>query len=199
MNAMKRDFHVAGLDEAGRGALAGPMVAAVAVLPLPISELEKKAKTPVRDSKTLSENQREAVFAAICSLSLPFQTEVVSVSEINKQGIGWTNKDVMVRLMRRLVAEEYIIDGNMKISCPWKDAIAKSVVDADATIGSVIIAGIIAKVTRDHIMHELHPNYPMYGWNQNKGYGTLQHRTMIQKYGICPEHRLLFVRKCTAI
>jgi ribonuclease HII len=189
---------VCGLDEAGRGPLAGPMVAALVSPTLPLSVLQKKAKSPIRDSKLLSAIQRQKIMSVIEDQRVLFFVETISVEEINTRGIGWANKEIMYRLMKRFFAPQYIVDGNMKLTSPHKNSQVKSIIDADATVPSVILAGIVAKVTRDRIMDTLHTEYPMYGWNHNKGYGTAMHEQAILTFGITHHHRTLFVRNVLA-
>ncbi|MCX8008943.1 MAG: ribonuclease HII [Patescibacteria group bacterium] len=187
-----------GIDEAGRGALAGPLV----VASVRLDHSYDFGSLPIRDSKTLSPRQRTRIFDAIQSFHIPFQTIIIDVSDINTYGIGWANitgirqllerpglsmrltEDVRVVVDGRFPMEKIAVDG-VDVSCQ---------VDADATVLPVILAGIVAKVTRDRIMQCLHTEYGMYGWERNNGYGTQEHIASIQRFGMCPYHRRQFVK-----
>ena len=185
---------VCGLDEAGRGSLAGPLVAAGVVLYVPGSDISSDCGVPLRDSKTLSKNQRERFYNALIASQALVVTLYISVQEINSHGIGWANKEIFRRLIREVTADQYIIDGNLKIEpMPEIQGTVRSVIDADASIDAVICAGIAAKVTRDRYMHQLNKIYPNYGWDRNAGYGTAEHIKRIQSHNISPEHRTTFV------
>jgi len=119
-------------------------------------------------------------------------TETIDVPEINEYGIGWANKELFIRLIQKTDASSYIIDGNLKVTVAQKNI--RSVCDADATIKEVMLAGNIAKVTRDHMMSAYAKQYPEYGWDHNAGYGTRGHIEAILKYGITPYHRIQFVK-----
>jgi len=195
-----------GIDEAGRGAFAGPFVAASVYIPDAQGMKEKLGSLPIRDSKTLSERQRERVFEAMCEFGISFETISISVPEINRRGIGWANTSGIRTLIKRAFSPqvmwscstlpvEVIVDGyfpQKKIAV--KDIPVRCQVDADATVFSVILAGIVAKVTRDRIMKTLHEEYAMYGWERNKGYGTREHIEAIKRCGMCPYHREQFVK-----
>lgn len=186
---------ICGIDEAGRGALAGPLVAAAIRTPYSIDVVAKTAHTPVRDSKTLSEAQRNRVFDAMLLLKINIRVVIISVPEINAKGISWANTISISRLIESIDAETFIVDGNMNFRTHTKHQLIQSIIDADATIDSVILAGIAAKVTRDSLMYDIHAEYPTYGWDHNKGYGTKMHEEAIRAYGTCPYHRTLFVKK----
>lgn len=195
------DSKLCGLDEAGRGALAGPLVAAGVILQVSGKDIATASGVPLRDSKTLSKRQRERFYEALLKSQSHIATQQISVELINKNGIGWANKEIFRMLIRKLSAEQYIIDGNLTLGpMPDVSGTVRSIIDADATEESVICAGIIAKVTRDSIMQSLHAKYPQYGWDHNAGYGTKEHVRMIRKRGIIKEHRTQFVqtalRKC---
>lgn len=170
------------MDEAGRGPLAGPLVAAAVVLNF-------KFPSPIRDSKLLSRFQREKIYEELHTTNSQIEIEIISTKLINKNGIGWANKEIFRRLIKKVKADLYIVDGNLKIN----RLKTISMIDADATVPSVILAGIVAKVTRDRIMEKMHEKYPHYNWKQNSGYGTKQHIEAIIKFGTCQEHRNIFV------
>ncbi len=174
---------VCGLDEVGRGALAGPLVGAAVILNSKSEFLIPK----LRDSKKLSERQRNKLYKEIMDKAEMVKVEMISVRMINKKGIGWANKEVFRCLIKQIVADEYIVDGNLKI----KGAV--SVVKADDKYPEVMAASIVAKVVRDEHMRKLHDKHPMYGWITNVGYGTEVHIDAIRQYGVIRYHRSLFV------
>lgn len=168
-----------GLDECGRGPLAGPIVAAGVVLQKPIRGLN--------DSKKLTPALRLKLYRKIIKTSV-FQIEMISVSEINKRGIGWANKTIFKRLSKKIPADKYIADGNLKLG---KKII--SLVKADTKVPEVMAASIVAKVTRDKLMRDLHDQFPYYGWQSNMGYGTKFHIIALQEHGRSDHHRKVFV------
>ncbi len=187
-------MRVCGIDEAGRGALAGPLVAAAIVLPCSIRRLRSVAKTPIRDGKTLTKLQRQRVYRALKKLGAEIYVDVVSARRINNRGIQRANKEAIRQLIKRVDADKYIVDGKLKIGrVKGKTQKIQTMVDADATVQEVILAGIVAKVERDAIMHDLDRLYPQYHWRLNAGYGTRFHRAMILQYGTVCFHRSVFV------
>jgi ribonuclease HII len=142
----------------------------------------------VKDSKLLSSKQRNHVYQWLSKNNIFFKTEIISARQINNRGIGWANKEVFRRLIKITPADNYIVDGLLKIKK------AESIVNADATILPVILAGIVAKVTRDKIMTEFNndPKFRKYCWHKNKGYGTKDHLELIIKHGMCRYHRTVF-------
>jgi ribonuclease HII len=185
---------ICGLDEAGRGALAGPLVAAAVVLPQGWSLEHVNPDVPVRDSKKLSIRHRERLFEIIEDYAQKIEIEVISVAEINDHGINWANKEAFRRLISRVDAAEYIVDGNFRVPNLGEKAMrVRSLVRADETIPAVMSAGIVAKVKRDRIMQDLHLQYPYYGWNTNTGHGTQKHIAALRRHGSCMHHRSQFV------
>jgi len=217
-----------GLDEAGRGALAGPLVAAAACLTLPQKQIEKEANAPIRDSKKLTALQRNRLFTTIVNLNLPTHIATISARQINTRGIGWANKQVFLSLITQISKDQelrtknlkFIVDGNLKlrtdlighpggsettdrISSNQKKVLSlrsrmtkiiiQSIPHADADFPEVSLAAIVAKVTRDSYMHELHLDFPHYCWNTNVGYGTRDHIAALSSHGPCPHHRKVFV------
>jgi ribonuclease HII len=176
---------VCGLDEVGRGPLAGPLVAAAIILNSQCSMLNLK------DSKKLSRKQREKLFKAITESGSITKIETISSRQINNRGIGWANREIFRRLINVISADKYIVDGNLKIEVKNKNI--KSIVKADATRKCVMAASIIAKVTRDRIMNDLHHEFPKYGWNVNMGYGTRNHIAAIKEFGTVRYHRDIYV------
>lgn len=173
---------ICGMDEVGRGSLAGPLVAAVVIL-----DKDTKLIKRLRDSKELTRRQRTKIYEKIKKSGAVIAVEIISARQINTRGMGWANKEVFRRLKKKIPADKYIADGNLKIRG------IKSVVKADTKIPEVMAASIIAKVFRDRIMDHLHEQFPKYGWQSNKGYGTKYHIAAIREYGTTKYHRSRFV------
>ena len=115
------------------------------------------------------------------------EVEIISARQINNRGMGWANKQVFKNLIKRTLADKYIVDGNLKIRK------AVSMVKADTKVPEVMAASIVAKVTRDKLMKELHKKHPNYGWRTNMGYGTSYHIRAIKEFGLVHYHRRVFV------
>lgn len=173
-----------GMDEVGRGALAGPLVAAGIILN-PKSEI---LSSKLKDSKKLSPKNRQKLYKKIKSSGAVIAVEEISVDLINKYGIGWANKEIFKRLAKKIPADKYIADGNLKLGRK-----IKSIIKADGKIPEVMAASIIAKVFRDRLMDHLHLQYPKYGWQSNKGYGTKYHIAALREHGMTKYHRKRFV------
>ncbi len=187
-------IRLCGLDEAGRGPLAGPIVAAAVVFSPDFVFSELFPALRFRDSKKLSAHQREAAFEAIHEYATALSVEVVPVAEIDERGIGWANRTIFERLIMRIDADRYVVDGNLKLAnLGHKARQVRSLVRADEIEQAVTAASIIAKVTRDRIMNDLHQDFPMYGWDHNMGYGTQAHIAALREYGPCQHHRHQFV------
>jgi ribonuclease HII len=186
---------ICGLDECGRGSLAGPLVAAAVVIKNKESFI-KNCPVPIRDSKKISKIAREKLFKFIKSeksKNIIFEIEEISVEDINNKGISWANKQVFLNLIEKIKADQYIIDGNLK----FEEENIISQIKADDTVLEVSLASNIAKVYRDNLMVKLGEDYPNYSWHQNAGYGTLIHRQAILDHGPCKHHRTLYLRKIT--
>lgn len=186
---------VAGVDEAGRGPLAGPVFAA-AVLVLEKDFKKAKKIDSVRDSKKLKESKRKEVFSdLIKSKEIRWGIGKVSEKVIDRINILQATKLAMIKAIKDLekkngVKVDFIIlDGKMKIDI---DIDQKSIVKADDKVFSVSAASIIAKVSRDDLMEKYDRKYPEYGFKKHKGYGTGEHLKMIKKHGICDIHRKTF-------
>lgn len=187
--------NVCGLDEAGRGALAGPLVAAAVLLSESSLLSIRQSGLPLKDGKLLTPKARRMMAEYLIGNRIPFMTETISAIRISHHGIARANRDIFRMLIRKIDAPCYIVDGNIDIGrIRNRNGPIRSVPHADAVIPSVILAGIIAKVTRDGIMETLHRSYPAYGWIRNKGYGTREHVTAIMESGPCRFHRPVFVR-----
>ena len=178
---------LAGVDEAGRGACAGPLVVASVILRDPhASELAK-----VRDSKEISEKNREDLFDVVTKAALSLSVVIISSQEIDARGVHAANLDGMRRAVQGLditpayvLTDGYAIEGlalpNLAV---WK---------GDQVVTCISAASIIAKVTRDRIMREMDLIYPEYGLASHKGYITKTHTAALQKYGVTPIHRRTF-------
>jgi ribonuclease HII len=177
---------IAGIDEAGRGPLAGPVVAAACILP-PGLLLEN-----LNDSKQLSEKERESLFAAIiASPRAIYGIGIVDVETIDQINILRATHLAMQRAVAALSEKpDYLlIDGNQ---LPFFEIPREGVIKGDAKSVSIAAASVLAKVTRDRIMTELDAQWPVYGFKQHKGYGTEKHTQAIRKWGACPIHRRSF-------
>jgi ribonuclease HII len=176
---------VAGIDEAGRGPLAGPVVAAAVILnPADIIE-------GLNDSKALTEKKREALFDEIKARAIAAEVSIISHDAINSTNILSATLTAMANAVRQInpLPDFLIIDGNQPLSI---NILQDSIVDGDKYCVSISAASIIAKVTRDRLMKEYDKQYPGYGFAKHKGYGTREHRAAIETLGICDIHRLKF-------
>ena len=178
---------IAGIDEAGRGPWAGPVVAGAVIFPdLKISDsLAKK----LDDSKKLTAAKREALFEELHDSNALIGCGMASVEEIDSLNILQATFLAMNRAVKNLpqVPEFIIVDGNklpLNLPCP-----ARFLIKGDALSLSVAAASIIAKVTRDRLMTELAKEFPYYGWEKNAGYGTKAHQDGLKAHGICVHHR----------
>lgn len=184
---------IVGLDEVGRGAVAGPVVAAAVCLPSSfIDNNIPKAFKEVRDSKELNNRKREEIFETVKkNEKIDFGIGIISEEIIDKINILEATKSAMLQAINNLSSQSdfLILDGNFKIDSKIKQI---SIIAGDQKIFSIALASIIAKVTRDKIMTDYHDLFPEYGFNQNKGYATLLHRQAINKYGNCLIHRKSF-------
>jgi ribonuclease HII len=186
---------IIGLDEAGRGPLAGPVVAASLKI-LDYEEFRKKnfsfLKYSSLDSKKLSSKKREEIYNLITGVSfIEYAVSIISEKIIDEINILQATKLAMEKVVEKMDCKDslLIIDGNFKIDVGCKQ---KSVVRADESVLECSLASIIAKVTRDRLMIEYHGKYPHYRFDKHKGYGTKLHREMIKKHGACPIHRKSF-------
>ena len=185
---------ICGLDEVGRGPLAGPIVAAAVVFPPDFDFDSYFGQMRFGDSKKLSRSQREKAYEVIIAQALIWELEQIEVPEIDARDIGWANRTVFERLIGRIEAERYIVDGNLKLTvAPDRRGAVSAIVKADQSQPAVSAASIVAKVTRDRIMDRLHAEYPLYGWDHNAGYYSAEHFAAIQSHGITPHHRQKFV------
>lgn len=183
---------ICGLDEVGRGAFAGPLVAAAVVIRRDLTSLISNCPVPIRDSKTLSHKQRQSIATYLIHKKIKCLFESISVEEINQKGMGWANKEIFLRLIKKAKATKYVVDGNLKLDLPSLKI--ESRIKADRKVSQVKLASILAKLYRDKIMRKLHKSFPHYQWQQNKGYGTKAHCDAITLYGPCKHHRLLWLK-----
>ena len=188
---MLKSFHFrnlieAGVDEAGRGCLAGPVVAAAVILP-------KKYKHPVlNDSKKLTARQRMELREEILKSAIAYKVAFVDNLEIDRMNILRASIKAMHIAIEGLekVPEFLLIDGNRFYA--YKDIEHKTIIKGDGLYFSIAAASVLAKTYRDDYMEKLHCEFPEYGWITNKGYPTLYHRNAIMRYGITPYHRKSF-------
>ena len=182
---------IAGLDEAGRGALAGPVTAAAVILPLNDVQLLEKLQN-VNDSKQVTAVMREKLFSRITEHALAYGIGAVSADVIDEIGIIPATKQAMVTAVSQLIpaARFLLIDGRIRLqTLPTPQ---QAVIRGDAQSLSIAAASILAKVTRDRLMIELDAHYPQYGFARHKGYGTPQHLFALERYGPCLLHRHTF-------
>jgi ribonuclease HII len=181
---------IAGLDEAGRGAWAGPVVAAAVILPPEDPELGQ-VLAGVRDSKQLTAAQREACLRIIEEHVLAWGIGAVSSAEIDAQGIVPATRKAMALALRSLpIPADYLLIDYVQL--PDLQLPQHSLPKGDVHVLSIAAASIVAKVSRDRMMHELGTQVPGYGFAQNKGYGTAQHRSVLAALGPSTAHRLSF-------
>ena len=174
---------IAGIDEAGRGSLAGPVVTAAVIL-----DMNKKIPG-LNDSKKLSEKKREELYEIITKEAICWEVRIVSPEIIDKINILQATLFGMEEavLALKIKPDLCLIDGN---KIPKKlVGLSRAIVKGDAKIASIAAASILAKVTRDRLMHKLHEEFPQYNFKQNKGYPTKEHIAALDKYGILECHR----------
>lgn len=189
-----RPLTCCGLDEVGRGALAGPLVAAAVILPEDFAGRLGPLARFLRDSKTVPARRREEVAAVIHAEALAVEVVEIPVAEINARGIGWANGEAFRRLIAALWADDYVVDGRVRPPAPPERAArVRCLIQADARVPAVSAASLVAKVRRDALMRTLHVTYPAYAWDRNAGYGTAAHLAALREHGPCPHHRTAFV------
>ena len=179
---------ICGIDEAGRGPLAGPVVVASVVMPAD-SMIEG-----VNDSKKISEKKREILFDKIIEEAISYGVGIIGHDEIDEINIlNATKKGLTMSLQELTVNPDIIVVDALEhidtMGIPYE-----SIIKGDAKCYSIAAASIIAKVTRDRIMREWDKVYPEYGFEQHKGYGTAKHIASIKEYGLCPIHRRSFTK-----
>ena len=180
--------YICGIDEAGRGPLAGPVVVASVIMPH-YSMIEG-----VNDSKKVSEKKREELYEKIIEESISYGVGIMDHNEIDEYNILNATKMGLTNSLKELTVKPdlIVVDALNKIDTlgiPYK-----SIIKGDALCYSISAASIIAKVTRDRIMRQWDEVYPMYGFQKHKGYGTAAHIAAIKEYGLCPIHRKSFTK-----
>lgn len=180
---------VCGIDEAGRGPLAGPVYAAAVILPLGL-EIEG-----LNDSKKISEKKREQLFDVICEKAVDYSIGIATEQEIDEINILNATFLAMHRAVEGLKTKpDYaLIDGNQNPKIPF--VTEETVVKGDAKVMSIAAASILAKVSRDRFMLEKAKEYPQYQFEKHKGYGTKLHYEMLKEFGPSPIHRMTFLKK----
>jgi len=178
-------LHIAGLDEAGRGSLAGPLVAGAVILP------PKVKLVGLRDSKLLTPRSREKLFLTITKNCLAWSAGIVSPAEIDELGILPANRTAFERAVKKLhIRPHYLlVDGIRNFESSIK---SDFIVKGDSKIMSIAAASVIAKVVRDKMLEALHKIYPEYNFGKHKGYGTAEHLDLITQHGPSEIHRFTF-------
>lgn len=185
MPAVAKVELLCGVDEAGRGPLAGPVYAAAVILD------SAKPIAGLNDSKKLSEKARDRLAFIIKAEALAWNIAYATVEEIDRLNILQATMLAMTRAVEGLKVqpEEVLVDGNR---CPDWRYVSKAIVEGDAKVAEISAASILAKTARDAVMVELHGRYPQYNFAGHKGYGTAAHLKAIKQHGPCPEHRRSF-------
>ena len=185
-NLRQRGYQlIAGIDEAGRGPLAGPVVAAAVILP------PEYRNSEINDSKQLTALQRERLFVEIKNAALTYAVGIVSPKEIDEIGILNATKLAMRQAVLKLDPRpEFILIDAVAINVDGIPQMA--IIEGDAKVFSIAAASIVAKVSRDRLMVKYHRQYPQYGFDQHMGYATEIHLSAIQKHGPSPIHRMSF-------
>ncbi len=179
---------LAGVDEAGRGPLAGPVVAAAVIID------DENFIKEIDDSKKLSEKKREELFDIILNQSISYGIAEAGIEKIEEVNILQASLSAMKNAVGKLnpAPDIILVDGNKLFA---SNVPAHPIVKGDAKSYSIGAASILAKVWRDRLMRKAAESYPEYGWERNKGYGTKEHIEAIKRYGITPLHRKKFLRK----
>ena len=183
--------HIAGLDEAGRGALAGPVAVGAVILPHDKSSLSRTLAR-VRDSKQMTPHERESLAPRIKETALTWNVGFASAEEIDSQGIVPATRLAALRALSGLsLAPQYLLT-DFRLELPQLDLSQTALVKGDALCLSIAAASVLAKTSRDQLMCELDLYYQGYGLGKHKGYGTQAHRSALQRLGISPIHRKSF-------
>ena len=184
--AYQKGYHyIIGLDEAGRGPMAGPLVVGGVIFPKGFYDER------INDSKKLTEKKREALYDFIIEKALAYDIEVISVEEVDKLNVYEASRTGMRRIIERIgVKPDFALTDAMPLGDDAIDHL--SIIKGDAKSMSIGGASILAKVTRDRIMKDYAKIYPEYGFEKHKGYVTKAHKEALAKYGICPIHRRSF-------
>ena len=180
--------YIAGIDEAGRGPLAGPVVVASVIMP------EDSMIEGVNDSKKISENKREKLYEIIIKEAITYSVGIVYQEEIDDINILQATKKALTMAVEHLEVKPNVILVDALTGIDTLGIPFESIIKGDAKCYSIAAASIIAKVTRDRIMREWDKVYPEYGFASHKGYGTAKHIAAIKEYGPCPLHRKTFLK-----
>ena len=175
---------LAGIDEAGRGPLCGPVAAACVVMP------KEPLLLYVDDSKKLTEKRREALYEQILETAVYAKVILASPEEIDRVNILNATKNAMAMAAKDAPCDLFLVDAIDRLDVAGE---VRGIVHGDALCYSIAAASILAKVTRDRLMRELDETYLQYGFAKNKGYGTAQHIAALKEYGPCPAHRRSFI------
>lgn len=181
---------ICGIDEAGRGPFAGPVVAGAVILP-PDCEI-----LYLNDSKKLSEKRREELFLEIQKKAVAWSVGVMEPQDIDRMNILQATYEAMRRAIAGLETDPDLLL-NDAVTIPGLQVLQVNIIKGDAKSVSIAAASIVAKVTRDHLMKEYDSKYPEYGFAKHKGYGTGEHIAALLKHGPCPIHRKTFITKYT--
>lgn len=176
--------YIVGLDEAGRGPMAGPLVVGAVIFP------QGYYNDKINDSKKLTEKKREELYQIIIQEALAYQIEIIDVADVDRLNVYQASKKGMIDAIDHLsIRADYALTDAM----PLGDVIEhQAIVKGDAKSLSIGAASILAKVTRDHIMNDYAKIYPEYGFEKHKGYPTKQHKEALKAYGVTPIHRRSF-------
>jgi ribonuclease HII len=190
-----KDFEgtVAGTDEAGRGPLAGPLLAAAVVLT--DDQEEELLRLGLKDSKLMTPRRRDALFLKMCEMGVAWRAQAASVASIARLNVSRASLWAMEKSVRKLPSpvDLVVVDGLYKIpDLPFEQL---SLVTADVLVPAVSAASVVAKVLRDRVMVALDKLYPSYGFAQHKGYPTRTHRKIVRALGLSPVHRVSFCKK----
>ena len=196
---MERSLHrrgfaaIAGADEAGRGACAGPLVAAACVLPA-----GRRGRVPgLADSKLLTAATRDQVYEEVVARAVSWSVVAVPVGELDARGMHVTNIEALRRAVSALEpGPDYVLSDGFPVAGLAQPTLA--VWKGDRVAACVAAASVLAKVTRDRVMLQLHERFPEYGFADHKGYATDAHTAALDRYGPCPEHRMRFVNVARA-
>ena len=192
LNNLKIFMLICGIDEAGRGPLAGPVVAAAVIIS------KENMIQGIKDSKKLTENLRELFYELITQNAIEYVIRTIDNCIIDQINILRSTMLAMEESIKGLKKkpDKYIIDGNyFRLRGDFQKHINyETLIKGDEKYYEISCASILAKVTRDRLMEEYHIKYPQYGFDTNKGYGTKYHIDSIRKYGLCPIHRKTFVK-----
>ncbi len=181
-------LYIAGVDEVGRGALMGPVVAAAVILP---DYFKARWKSQVRDSKQLTPEKREYLYDYIIEASLSYGIGSCSNEKIDEFGIAKATRLAMIEAVAQLEPPpQYLLIDYVKLT--ESDLPQKGIKHGDSLVFSIACASIIAKVTRDRLVTEIDKDYPGYGFAEHKGYGTTEHLKCLRERGPCPLHRRSF-------